>query len=159
MAADTSTTGGIAPIAGSNQAATVAGTVSGITVWQNRTGSAGEAGWGRVANNAALGVPRVVVMSTPFLNYSGGDVPAAQYASYAAVRAAQSAAATAESVAFFDLWAYQAALITAGVEAQNSSCWSYVAGNQHPNLHGTQCWALGLFNFLQNQPGWIAALS
>jgi hypothetical protein len=137
-------------------------------VWQNRNGSAGEAGWGRIADPND-GTPFVVVGTGPFQNFTpGGDVAATltQNATQAAVRTAQTQAVTNEGgapVYLHDMWLSQAQLISPGtVESQNSNTWGFTglaSPNPHPGKHGAQAWGILWAKFLLAINGLQAALT
>jgi hypothetical protein len=159
---DTSSTGGMAAFDATHHATITGAGGSAQTVWEYRYSAAGELGWGRVAtaatapltdpNGDPVGVKQIVVVSTNYKNFTaGGDTPATPEASYATVRAAQQAAATAETgngstVTYADLYATQKALITSGavpdfstVAYDQTKSWHYKQDNQHHNAfgHGT----------------------
>ncbi len=155
---DNSTTGG-AQQTSTSQNAKIAGDYSAApqqSVWEWRNPQAGELGWARVATSATAafsdGGQRVMVFTQSYLNWaSGGDNyntaagTGSQYASYVPVRAAATAAATAESVTLCDVYDFQSKLIYGGTfngltltseTTQGSESYNYVAGNQHYNAYG-----------------------
>ncbi len=122
---DTSATGGRAALSG--QMATIPGTVAEPTVWEFRTGAAGEAGWGRIAVGATppTHCQKVMILSQHYLNYSaGGDTLATPYPTFddvTGIRSKQIAAASAEGAVYVDQYNYFRSLITSGVETQGSA--------------------------------------
>ena len=147
--ADGSATGGVSPgVAGAGAGA--------VTIWTPRNPLAGESGWGRIAARDAGEevIKRRLVGTTQFLNYGSTDTPLAQNVSYAAVRAAQAAAQAAETGAvLWDLWQYQADLITAGIVAQNDyTAFHAGATDQHPNNKGAYFMANSLVACILAQP-------
>lgn len=158
---DTSTTGGAALPSGADGMATITGAYTdGPSVWECRYGAAGELGWGRVATSDtdATHISRLVVISLPFLNYSGGDTLETPYAAYndtTGVRKAQIDAAAAEGAVYCNLHAYLKARIVAGVETINSYSWHVADGNQHLNAHGHSLVAELLSQTIQAQTGWL----
>lgn len=177
---DNSTTGGIAAT-DTSQHATITGDYSSAiaqTVWEWRTPLAGESGWGRVATTATsaftVGVAKIIVVSTNYLNWSaGGDSynatagSGSQYAAYVTVRAAASAAASAEGVVYCNLYNFQSYLIyggtfagtTVAVEAtQGSASFHYVDADQHHSAYGHDTVARAL-TLTINAQGWLASLS
>lgn len=150
---DTSTTGGAAAWAASH-APTITGTASGPTVWEHRYTAPGELGWGRVAvaSTPPTFVKKIVVLGAPYLNWTaGGDTLATPDATRAAVRAAQTAAVTAENVnvggvptvVFADLYALMKARIQAGTDVNFASTaydqtksWHATQNNQHFSAYG-----------------------
>jgi hypothetical protein len=173
--ADSSTTGGAAAWA-NGQTATVTGAGGSTqTVWECRYPLAGEYGWGRVATatTAPTHCPRVVVVSTNYLNFTtGGDTLVTPYAAYATIRTALSAAVTAEnvtvsgaaSVVYADLYTFQKARIQAGTDLDFSAVsydqtrsWHYTQNNQHHNPYGDQLVAQAVAAALPS--AWTTALA
>lgn len=157
---DNSTTGGIAS-ADPDGPTTLTGTLTGPRVWYCRSPQAGESGWSRITplND---GVSRIVVMSYGWLNYSGGGDTLAGGESHAVERAAQSAAATAQSVVFYDPRIYMRTFVNSGAEGiELSGTFSVdpTGGNSHPSAHACYLYAKGLVATIQAQNGWLAALS
>lgn len=170
---DTSTTGGAAAWHPTH-AVTITGTQAGQTVWEHRYPLAGATGWGRVATAATAPtvVPRIAVVSTNYLNFTtGGDTTSIPYASYAAVRAAQQAAVTAENVAvggqptvvYVDLYGFQRARIVAGTDPaftggtyDQARSWHVADSNQHHNAYGHMLVAQAVQAALPTS--WLAAL-
>lgn len=163
---DTSATGGMAA-AESWEHARIAGDYSAAavqSVWECRTPQAGEAGWGRVAVTGTAAFTgccaQIVVVSTNYLNWtSGGDTVGAPSAVNAAVRVLSLAAATAEAVAYSDLWSFQSGLIIAGETTQGSNSWHAIANNQHHNAYGHDTVARATVAAITAQQGWLSALS
>lgn len=176
---DTSTTGG-RPAGISTSNPTITGNYSASpqqTVWECRNKQAGEGGWGRVATNTTStfvdGVSKVIVVSTNYLNYAtGGDNYNAtagtgtQFTSYATVRTAVSAAATAEGVAYCDLYSFQSKLIYGGTfegqtitseTTQGSASWHCLPTNQHHNAYGHETVDRAVYYTILNK-GWINSL-
>lgn len=160
---DDSATGGLT----GTSPATVTGAGGGATtLWIARNTSAGETGWSRMAADNS-GVSRIVVMSMQWLHYANGtgDTVATDYAGYTAVRTAQAAAVTARNAAvagsatFFDLHAYQEALIVAGYVGELTGEWAAAANDMHPSVFAGYTWAKGLLAHIQAQSGWIAAIT
>lgn len=163
--ADSSSTGGVT--AGPGQTPTVPGAGgSAVTTWEYRYGIAGEYGWGRIAFPGASGdrCTRLMVVSTQFLNYSGGDTTGTPYASYVNVRAAQVAAAAAEGAVCVDLYNAMRDLIVTGVVPDMSSvytqarAWHVASANQHLNQFGHEIVAQTVVRSIIAQPGWVEAL-
>lgn len=118
-----------------------------------------------VSGVIAAGCSHVVVVNTQYLNFTtGGDALATPYASYAALRPYQQAAATSQAaahpgvVAFCDLYASMRALIVSGAETQGSNSWHAVANNQHLNAVGQSYVAAAILATIQAQSGWLKAL-
>lgn len=158
---DDSTTGGVAAWDASH-AATVTGTVTAdgngqkITVWENRYPLAGANGWGRIAKRGSApspdGVPKIVVVTPPYRNFTtGGDTPSTPLSVNADIRTAMQAAVTAEntsvggaaSVIFCDLYAWMRQRIVDGVDLDFSTVshdqtrsWHYTQNNQHYSAYG-----------------------
>lgn len=160
--ADSSSTGGVAASLG--QTPNVGGAGGGlVTTWEYRYGIAGEYGWGRIATSAtpADRCSRLVVVSTQFLNYSGGDTVSTPYASYVNVRAAQVAAAAAEGAVYCDLYGAMRQLIVDGVVPDMSSvytqarAWHVASANQHLNQFGQEIVAQSVFATVSTQPSWL----
>lgn len=158
---DGSATGGVAEWPG--QAARIGGAGGGaVTVWENRNGLAGVAGWGRVAVAAtpASACSRVAVVSAHYLNWAtGGDTLATPYAAYVPVRAAQSAAATAQGAAFCNLYDFMRQRIVDGSDTQGTPTQFVAEGNQHFNAYGHALVAEVVRQTIAAQSGWITALS
>lgn len=149
---DSSTTGGAAARQG--QAATIAGTASGPTVWECRYPIAGEPGWGRVATSATAptAVKKILVVGAPYTNWTtGGDTPSTPNAARLLVRNAQAGAVTAEnvtvagqpSVVFVDVYAFMRQRIVDGkdpdfsvVAYDQTRSWHASLNNQHVNAYG-----------------------
>lgn len=156
---DNSTTGGKT----GGTPATVTGSTSGAQVWISRNGGSGEDGWSRVADDNTLGVQRIIVMSAQWLHFANGngDTLDTPYASYVNVRTAQSDAVTAigsTSVVFFDLHAYQRALITGGVVGELTGEWATQANDQHPSAAAGRVYARGIISAIQAKSGWLESL-
>lgn len=177
---DNSTTGGVQSN-GSNQNANITGDYSASpqqTVWEWRNPQAGESGWARVATSATAafsdGCSKVLVSTQSYLNWaSGGDNyntaagTGSQYASYVPVRAAATAAASAESVTLCDVYDYQSKLIYGGTfngatlvseTTQGSESYHYTAGDQHYNAYGHDTVARAAAQTVVNA-GWLTSLS
>lgn len=149
---DTSTTGGAAARQG--QAATIAGSASGPTVWECRYPLAGELGWGRVANSstAPTATKKILILGAPYTNWTtGGDTPSTPNAARKVIRDAQKAAVTAEStntsdgpsVVFVDVYEFMRQRIIAGTDPDfsvaaydQSKSWHASQNNQHVNAYG-----------------------
>lgn len=163
VTADNSTTGGY-NVGSPLSPPTVTGDLSGAPVprcWVYRNAQAGVAGWSRVADNtdATVGCQNILILSAHWLNFAnaGGDTLGADYATYVPVRAAQLAAANAESVPFFDLHAYLRAQIVAGVVGDSSGAWSAWANNQHPNSLAHETYATGIYNVLMGDNTYVTS--
>jgi hypothetical protein len=168
---DTSTTGGVPTGSSGITPATLIGmAATDAQVWIARntsvsSSSSGESGWSRVANDNTLGVQRIIVMSAQWVHRADGlgDLKNLDYSTYVAVRAAQLAAATAQAAAgvvtFFDLHAYQKALVVANYVGELTGEWAATTNDQHPSAFAGYTWAKGLVGHIQSQSGWITALS
>ena len=177
---DTSTTGGVQR-SSTAQNANITGDYSASpqqTIWEWRNPQAGESGWARVATSATAafsdGCAKVLVFTQSYLNWaSGGDNyntaagTGSQYASYVPVRAAATAAASAESVTLCDVYDFQSKLIYGGTfngltlaseTTQGSESYHYTAGNQHYNAYGHDTVARAAAQTVVNA-GWLTVLS
>ncbi len=162
------------------------------TVWERRTPQAGEAGWGRVAVTGTAPFAgccaRILVVSVNYLNWASGSngdnidvatgygftfgtstdsgTAGTYYAAnaYQAVRAAQSAAVSAENASdtsclFVDLFAFESGLIAAGETTQGSNAWHWAPNNQHHNAYGHDIVARAcLTSIVSSRPAWLTAL-
>lgn len=158
--ADGSTTGGVLP--------DVSGTSAGVHAWKCRNGLAGVNGWGRVNDPAAASwaTPYIVLVSPHFLNYTAGADTAdaggthsGQNATLKAINDDVQAVATAEAVAFCDLYAYLQQRINDGKDTAASASWHVAATNIHLNAHGEELAAQAIQATITAQTGWTAALS
>jgi hypothetical protein len=162
---DGSTTGGVA--ADATQTPTISGAGGAVqSVWEYRNGRAGASGWGRIALAAtpADRCRRIVLVSTQYRNWPGGDTPTVPGATYATIRGAQAAAATAEGASYFDLYEFLRARIVAGLDPDYSvsgfdaaTSWHPAASNQHLNQYGNELVAQGLAAFLSGRT-WFSEL-
>jgi lysophospholipase L1-like esterase len=153
---DTSTTGGLS----GTSPATLSGTHSGAQVWVSRNRTAGVTGWSRITPDNT-GIQRIIVMSMQWVHRANGlgDTLAVPYSAYVPVRAAQSAAASAQGVTFFDLYTYQRNLIVSGYVGELTGEWAATTNDQHPSAFAGWTWAKGLLEHIQDQDDWIEALT
>lgn len=162
--ADNSTTGGF-NIGSPLTPPTVTGVLGGSppSIWVYRNAQAGESGWSRVADNTddAIGCQKILIISAQWLNFVNGlgDTLTTPFAGYVNVRAAQLAAADAQSVPFFDLHAYQRALIVAGVVGDSSGAWSNLTNNQHPNALACESYATGIVSALGGDNTYVSSVA
>ena len=83
------------------------------------------------------GCKRVMIVGMHYFNFStGADTTSVQLARNAGLRTKQQAAATATGSVYVDLYAWMAALITAGTYTQGDFGWHLADSDQHLNLAG-----------------------
>ena len=83
------------------------------------------------------GCKRVMIVGMHYFNFSAGaDTTSVQLARNAGLRVKQQAAATATGSVYVDLYAWMAALITAGTYTQGDNLWHSAVNDQHLSLAG-----------------------
>ena len=109
----------------------------------------------------AAGVEKIMVVSTQYRNWAtGGDSISTPEAVYAAVRVAQSAVATANSVPYVDLYAHMRAILVADpTKVGDDTFWHVATSDQHLNTYGEQLVADAVIAKIQATTGWLTALS
>lgn len=108
----------------------------------------------------AAGCSRIIIVGRHYDNFSASaDTTSVQLPANATLRGLQSAAASDLGVPYCDLYAFMAALITAGTDTQGSFSWHVFNSNIHLNTYGEQIIANALLETIQDQSGWLEALS
>lgn len=109
----------------------------------------------------AAGVEKIMVVSTQYRNWTtGGDSISTPEPVYAAVRAAQLAVATANSVPYVDLYTHMKAILVANpTEIGDDTFWHVAVSDQHLNAYGEQLVADAVIAKIQATTGWLTALS
>ena len=83
------------------------------------------------------GCKRVMIVGMHYFNFTtGADTTTVELARNATLRVKQQAAAAATGAVYVDLYAWMAALITAGTYAQGDNGWHLSVNDQHLNLAG-----------------------
>lgn len=174
---DTSTTGGRVYPSNDNYLPNITGSItnntygnSEPTVWEFRSGQAGETGWGRVARQTTTPthIDKFVVCNNHFLNYSsGGDTLSAEYFLYDSanpdcLRYIQNQAVTLEAntnIVFCDLFNGFKNYILNGTETAGSYSWHRADFDVHYSELG-QSYVSGLIhNTIISKTGWLDSIS
>ena len=97
---------------------------------------------------AGKGVGKIAVIGYHFMNFAtGGDTPAVEHPTRAALRAKQAAAAASRGVPYVDTYTHMAGRITDGEVVQGDDlAWHVGIGNTHLNVAGEQAVADAVYD-------------